>query len=491
MGYDMASITSSGIASGLDVSSIVSQLMSIERQPLTALQKEETSINAKISSFGKIQSALSTLKDKVSVFTSSTTSSSTSLWDQTTTALSDTSIATVSPVTGKAAAAGSYTLQVNALASAQALNSSAMASSASTLSEGTMTIELGSWTGGSPATGFSPKTGSSAVTISIGAGETSLSSIRDKINKANAGVTASIVTDASGTRLTMKSKATGAENAFRVTVSETADDGVSGSGLSALAYDATTASPMTRNQVAGNSSVLIDGLSIESSSNTIDNAVDGLSIKLNKVSASPSDLTVSTDNAAIKTSMNDFISAFNSLVDVIKTETKYDSESKTAGKLQGDRTAVGVQGSLRQMVFDTFSSASGSLKSFSDIGISFNSTGKLQMNSTKFESALSDSSSLRSLLSGGDGKSIATTGLMKRIKSYADDVLTGGAIQTRTDGLRSQLKRNSLSQDAMETRLTAVEARLNKQYQLLDERLSKMSSMSSAVSNLTIYSYSA
>jgi len=94
MGYDMASITSSGIASGLDVSSIVSQLMSIERQPLTALQKEETSINAKISSFGKIQSALSTLKDKVSVFTSSTTSSSTSLWDQTTTALSDTSIAT-------------------------------------------------------------------------------------------------------------------------------------------------------------------------------------------------------------------------------------------------------------------------------------------------------------------------------------------------------------------------------------------------------------
>jgi flagellar hook-associated protein 2 len=486
----MASITASGIASGLDVSSIVSQLMNIERQPLSTLQKEQSSISAKISSFGKIQSALSALKDKAGAFGSTSTSSSTSVWGQTSTTVSDASVATVTSISGKSAATGSYSLQVNALATTQALSSSAFAASSSTLSEGSLTIELGAWTGGSPSTGFNPKTGTTPVTISVGAEETSLSSIRDKINMANAGVTAGIVTDASGSRLTLKSSATGAENAFRITASETSDDGVAGTGLSALTYDAGTSSPMARNQSAGNASILIDGLAISSASNTIDNAVEGLSIKLGKVSAAPVDLAVSTDNAALKTVFNEFVSAFNSLANVIKTETKYDAASKTAGKLQADRTATGVQGAIRQLVFEKFPPASGSFKSFSDIGITFNSSGNLQINSSKLDSALLDPAAVKSLLTGGAGASTEATGLMNRFKKYADTVLVGdGALQSRTDGLNTQLKRNGERQDAVNTRLVAVEDRLKKQYQTLDKKLSSLSSMSSAVSNMSIISY--
>ena len=478
----MASLTASGLGSGLDVSSIVSQLMAIERQPIKTLQSAETSINAKISSFGKIQSGLSSLRDKAAAF------NSTSLWGQTSTTVSDASVATVTSVSGKNGAAGSHSLQVNALATTQTLSSAVFASSSATLSAGSLTIELGSWTGGTPPTGFSAKSGATPVTIDIADGETSLSAIRDKINKANAGVTAGIVTDSSGSRLTLRSTKTGEENAFRITATETSNDGNAATGLSALAYDATTASPMSRNQVAGNAQVLINGLSISSASNTIDNAIEGLSIKLTKTSSSPVELTVATDHADLKTKINDFISAFNSLSDTIKSETKYDPATKNAGKLQADRTAVDVQSQMRQMVFEAFSgSGSGDLKRLSDIGISINASGKLELKSSKLDAALENPTQVKELLNGGDSSTTALTGVMKRFRKYADSVLgTDGALQTRTDGLRSELKRNQTKQEALELRMTGIEARLNKQYQSLDTQMSKIGSLSSAVSNLSL-----
>src|SRR5205823_6066563 len=158
---------------------------------------------------------------------------------------------------GGGAASGSYSVTVQKLATSQTATSTAFASSSSTLSAGTLTIELGTWTG-DPETGFTAKSGSSPVSITIGAGETSLSAIRDKINAANAGVTASIINDASGARLSIRSTSTGAENAFRLTATESTDDGDASTGLSALGYDATAASPMTRNQKAINAQATIN-----------------------------------------------------------------------------------------------------------------------------------------------------------------------------------------------------------------------------------------
>lgn len=481
----MAALTASGLGSGLDVSSIISQLMTIERQPLKTLQTEETSINAKISSFGKIQSGLSSLRDKAAAF------NSTSLWGQTSTVVSDATVATVTPITGKNGAAGSHSLQVNSLATTQTLSSVTFAGSSSTLSEGRLTIELGSWTGGVSPTGFSAKAGATAVDIDIGAGETSLSTIRDKINKAGAGVTAGIVTDASGSRLTLRSSATGEENAFRITVTELADDGDAATGLSALAYDARFSSPMNRNQTAGNASVVINGLPISSASNTIDSAVEGLSIKVNKTTTSAVEMAVSADNSAVKTALNDFISAFNGLNDTIKTETKYDAATKTAGKLQSDRTAIGIQGKLRQMIFESFDGAgSGALKRLSDIGVSLNESGKLELTAAKLDSALLNPDQVKSLLNGGDGSTTALTGVMTRFRKYADEMQgTQGAVTTRTEGLRSQLKRNTDRQSALETRLVGVEERLNKQYQSLDKQMNKINSLSSAVSGLSSLYY--
>jgi flagellar hook-associated protein 2 len=474
----MASLTASGLGSGLDVASIISQLMTIERQPLRTLQKEESSTNAKISSFGKIQSAVSTLRTKVAAFNSS------SLWGNTAATLTDASVATATSISGQKGAPGSYTLQVDALAASQSLSSTTFASSSTTLSEGTLNIELGTWSGGSPATGFTAKSGTSAVSIAIGAGETSLGTIRDKINAAGAGVTAGIVTDSGGSRLTLRSSSTGQENAFRISVSEANDDGVASTGLSALAYDATVTSSMTRNQTARNAQAVVNGLTVTSASNTLDGVVDGLSIKLNKATSSPVEMSVVADHAALKTAMTDFVTAFNGLNDTIKSETKYDAATKTAGKLQSDRTALDIQSKMRSMLFATFSGGgSGALASLSDIGVSVNAAGSLAINDTKLDAALANPDNVKALLSGGDGSTTAATGFMTRFRDLADRIQgTEGPLQTRTTGLQQQLKRNTDKQDAFELKMQSVEARLQKQYNSLDQKMTGINSMSNSVS---------
>mgnify|MGYP003618396456 FL=1 len=131
-------------------------------------------------------------------------------------------------------------------------------------------------------------------------------------------------------------------------------------------------------------------------------------------------------------------------------------------------------------------SGSGDLKRLSDIGISINASGKLELKSSRLDAALENPTQVKELLNGGDSSTTALTGVMKRFRKYADSVLgTDGALQTRTDGLRSELKRNQTKQEALELRMTGIEARLNKQYQSLDTQMSKIGSLSSAVSNLS------
>ena len=474
----MGSITSSGLGSGLDVSSIINQLMTIEKQPLTTLKKEETSINARISSFGKIQSALSSLRDKSAAFNTS------SLWGRTSTTLADPSVATVTSVSGQTGAAGSHALRIDALAAAQTVSSSAFASSAATLSEGTLTIDLGTWSS-TPPTTFAPKAGTSSVSVAIGAGETSLASVRDKINAANAGVTAGIITDASGARLTLRSTATGAENAFRIAVTETSPDGNAATGLSALAYDASApSSPMALSQAASNARAVVNGIAITSASNTLDGVVEGVSIKLNKTTTSAVEMTVAADHTDVKARLTEFMNAYNGLADQIRTETKYDAETKVAGKLQSDRTAVGLQSRMQALLYEEFAGAgAGTLKRLSDIGLSINATGRLELSATRLDAALANPSQVKELLYGGaTGEATAQTGFMKRFRQFADTALgTEGPLETRTGTLKGQLKRNTDRQSALDLRYQSTEERLRKQFDALDQRMSGINALSSSV----------
>lgn len=465
-------ISSTGLGSGLDVNAIVSELMRIESRPLGLLQSAKSGLDTQVSTFGALQSRMATLRDRANELTSIT------LWGQTTAKSQNESAVRVS--TSGGAVAGSYAVAVERLAASQTVASTAFASSASTLNEGTLTIELGSWNNEPAPDGFTPKAGSTAINIDIGAGETSLASIRDKINGAGAGVTASIITDANGARLALRSTDTGAENAFRISASETVDDGNAATGLSALAFDATAASPMTRSQSSANALATINGIDISSASNTLDGVLDGVTLTLVQTTAVGADVEVSVapDTEAVKTAITNLVTAFNDVATYIREQTKYDEATKTGGALQGDRVVTGLQSQLRG-IFNQESSASSVFGRMSDIGIAFKADGTLETSSTKLDAALGNLPELRKLLAE-DGSDTDSSGFIDRIKDFATAVLGAeGTFETRSDSLRRQIAANEKRQEAMEQRLNQTETRLLRQYQALDGTMATLNGLSS------------
>ena len=467
----VGSITSTGIGSGLDVASILSKLMAIEQRPLTLLQSQASSLNTRLSNVGKMQGYFSTLRDKSNALTG------TALWGGTIATSADTTAVKVSTSTG--AVAGNYAVNVARLAVGQTVTGAALASSAATLGEGTLTIEMGAYGSGDPAADFTAKSGSSALTITIGTGETSLAGIRDKINSAGAGVSATLVTDASGTRLSLRSKETGAENAFRISVAETADNGDPASGLSALAYDATVAaSPMSRTTSAANASLTINGIAVTAASNTLSNVVDGLTLTLLKATTGDVDVGVTDDTASVKTAVTDFVSAFNTLASFIRTQTAYNTDDKAGGALQGDSATLALQNQLRG-VLNEGSSASSTWSRLSDIGLGLKSDGTLETNETKLGNALGNLSELKKLLAT-DGGTTGESGFVRRFKRLADAALgSDGVFESRSAGIRASVSRNGKSQEAMQERLNHTEARLRAQYSALDTKMATLSNLSS------------
>lgn len=470
----MASISSAGIGSGLDVNSIITQLMAIERQPLKALEKQETELNSELSSFGRLQGMLSSLRDKSGAMNSLT------LWNRRAGTSADDRAVQVTTAAG--AAAGSYAVEVSQLASAQTLSSRAFtaADTAGQFAGGTLTIELGEWTG-TPTSGFAPKVGATPVTINFDPADDTLAEVRDRINSAGAGVTATIINDASGARLALRSTATGAENGFRITATETTDDGVATNGLSALAYNALAASPMTLNQSAANALATINGIDVESTSNTLTNVSDGVTLRLMAETAGPVEVVVATDTAAVKTAVEDFVKSFNELATFIREQTKYDEASKKAGAMQGDSLVVGLQRQMRNVINEA-TTASTAFTRLADVGITMGADGTLSINASSLDNGIANIEQFRNLMQG-DGATTADKGFMRRFKEMGDLLLAAdGSFEGRTDSLQARIDRIDDRQEQMEARLVATEKRLRAQYEALDRNMGQLSGLSSYMS---------
>lgn len=466
-----ATLTSLGLGSGLDAESIVTKLVALERQPITKLQTEASTIQSKISAFGKIQSAVSTLRDAAAKLTTP------DLWASTTATSSDETIAKVTTSSG--AATGNYAVVVSSLAAAQTtVTNTAVSSSTATVGSGTLTIDTGSWAADNT---FTQKSGTSSVSISIADTDT-LEGIRDKINNSGAAVKASIVKDAStgAAKLVMNSTATGASNGFRIQA-----DASSTSGVAALAFDpANSTTGTTRTQSATNASATINGVAVSSETNTISGALTGIDIKVNKVSSTAVSVNVEQDNTTITAAIQAFATAYSSLYSTIKSNTKYDDSTKTAATLQGDSTAVGMGNRLRTLLGAT-SSASSVFTSLSSLGLEVQSGGSLTVNSTKLTSALSNLAEVKKAFSAADTSGGGADGFATRFRSLADEFLgTEGPLTSRTTGLNTLVKNNSKRQDELDARATLYEKRLRAQYSALDTKMSQISSTSNYVTQM-------
>jgi flagellar hook-associated protein 2 len=471
----MASLSSIGISgTGLD-ENVINKLVAIEKQPATALSTKNTALQTKVSTWGKIQSTFSSLKDAANKLTQS------DFWKATTATSSNEAAVGVS--TNSSAAASSYSVTVSRLAQGQMVASSAFNNKTSSVGEGTLRIQLGSYVTNNqvdpPAVTFNAKSAATAVDIPIGPGDNTLEKIRDRINGSNSGVTASIVNDAAGSRLVMRG-AHGETNAFKVTVTES--PGVP--GLSALAYTAETGvtTAMTSAQSAQNAQATINGLSISSESNTLSDVVDGVTLTLKQTTATAANINVAQDTASITKGVNDFISAYNSVVSTVRVQTLYDESSKTAGPLQGDSTARGLLSQMRNLITSS-STATPSFARLFDMGIETNTDGTLKMQSTKFNDSMgSKLADMQRYFANSDETVTANNGMAQRIKAITSQVLdTNGAIANSTDGLKATIKRNTERIDDINDRASLYENRLRKQYTALDTNISKLNGLQSYV----------
>ena len=462
----MATISSPGIASGLDIQTIVTQLVALEKAPLKQLQTQASATQSKLSTWGSIKSMVSTLGDAAAKL------STAGGWNAVKASSSNTSAITVSASSG--APAMSLNMEVQRLAQAQSTASTAV-TTGSAIGAGSLSIQLGGWSGSTFTAGSA-----SPVSVAIEADDT-LSDIAAKINDADAGVTATVLRDASGERLLVRSGETGEANGFRITADDDDGQDTDAAGLSRLAYAVGNANGQSLSQAGLNALATVNNVAISSASNKLTDTLEGMTIQLSQVTTAPVLIDVSRDNDAVKANIKSFVDAYNSLNTTLTTAMRYDEATKVAGPLQGDATAAGLQNALRGMMRSV--TASSPFTRLSDIGLQIKDQGKMDINSSKLDAALNDNfDGLKDLFMAA-GSDATSRGFGLKVDTFADGLLdTDGMVANRTAALQASIKRNDREQERVVDRAARVETRLLAQYNAMDLAVGKLNGLSSFVS---------
>ena len=381
------SITSTGLGSGLDIENLVSQLVTAEGRPArNRLDRNEAELQAQLSAYGTLKGAFSSFQSSLSALTSL------SGFQNRSASSSDSDIATVT--TTNAAAAGSYDLEVFDLARAQRIVSDPAAGADFTaldevVGTGSLSFSFGTVgydDGTDSVTGFTQNPDRAVRTVDITDG--SLTGIRDAVNAADIGVRASIVFDGTNYRLGFAAEDTGAASAMQISVSDDDGNDNDASGLSRLNFNETT-NFMLQNQAGQDASATLNGIAITSASNTLDEAVEGVSFNLQ--AAGTASVTVQSDPSAITKNVEAFVKGYNQLANTINQLSSYDPETGRAGILNGDATLRGLESRLDRLLGTPLEGADSNYQILAQIGITrTGSNGSLELDKSRLEAAIQD-----------------------------------------------------------------------------------------------------
>jgi len=463
--------------SALDVNNIVSQLMTLEQRPLAVLQQREAAVTSRIAAFSRVQGAVSSLQTAAAGLALPATWSSSSAkvtGDGVGAAVTD----------GSKASVGSYAIKVTQLARAQALASGQFDTSTDVLGNGALTLQVGAKT----------------TTVTLDATNNTLAGVRDAINAAKAGVTASVVNDGTRFRLTLVATDTGASNAIRMTALEEGTlpaDAANGDdiGLSRLTFDsavaltppATTAAGrnMIETRAAADALYEINGLSLSSSKNTISGAIEGVTINLKAESETAvTTIDIGRDTESMRAAVSAFIKAFNDLNGTINSVTSFDATTRKGAVLTGDSAVRAIQTQVRGLVREPKSGVDGDYTNLSSIGIEVARDGSLTLNSAKFTSAVVDPTKLAALFTATSTTQDGARGFGVRFENLAKAIVgSDGLLPGRTKSLQSQIDAINKQEERISARLVLTEARLRKQYSALDTQLSLMQNTSASLTN--------
>ncbi len=363
-------ISSSGIGSNLDINGIISSLMTVEQRPITLLTQKEAKYQAQLTAYGSLKGVLASFQ------TSMQNLASAAKYQGLTAAVGDASVFTAAA--SNAAAAGGYTVSVSNIAQSQVLAAAGVASMTSASSTGTLTLKVGS---------------GAAATVTIDASNNTLSGMRDAINAANAGVTATIVNDGSATpyKLVLTASASGAANTIEVTNGLTAGE----------LYDAVAG--LTQMRQAKDAVLTVNGVPVTSASNTLTAVIPG--VTLNLLKAGDTTLTLARDTASVQAAVGAFVKSYNEVNTSITSMTAYNASTKQGAVLIGDSTVHKLQSSIRATLSNALAGTGSSLTTLSQIGVSFQKDGSLALDSAKLTKALENNFTDLAALFGVHGKS--------------------------------------------------------------------------------------
>ena len=448
----------SGAAGGsvINVSSLVSQLVAASEAPQQALIANQTQqVTTQISALGQLKGALSIFQSSLSALDSANAFQ----LEATNSGAPGVFTATA----GNGAPTGTYNVAVTALAQAQQLLSNPV--TGSTIGTGTLQLSLG-------GTSFS---------VTVDATNDTLDGLAAAINSAsgNPGIAATVLQGTDGAHLLLSSSQTGAANTIQV--AET--DG--GNALAALTYGTGNTGNYTQEAAAQDAAFSISGVNFTSPSNTVSNAMSGVTLNLVGLSptsgtppvATPATLSITNDTTTIANNIQSFVSAYNSLQSTLVQLGGYDSSSGTAGPMMGDAGLEGIQNQIRQALYSIVNTGSSTYNTLASIGITTNSDGSLSVNPGTLTTALNSNFSAVSQLFSG------TSGVAASLNSDINQALgTNGAITTEGNTLTAQ--ENSLTQQSsrLQTQMAALSASLTQQYSALNSLLSSLQTTSSYLS---------
>jgi flagellar hook-associated protein 2 len=458
-------ISSPGVGSGLDVNSIVSQLVAIEKQPLQPLQTKAAKFQTQLSVYSVIKSQVSALGDAAAALA---TSSGWAVY-----AATSSNTAAVTATATSAASATSFGLDVTQLARAQT-SASLNVAAGSTLGvagdSGTLSIQLGSWQTGSFVAGSG---GPVAVSIN---GDDSFSTIASKINAANAGVTATVVSTNGQERLVFRSSTTGEAAGFQI--SSTGFAGLNSLSFTSLTNGSGSTAGMELGQTGLDSSVKLNGVTIQSATNTLTNVVPGLTLQLNQLTTSTATIAVAQDASALQKNIQTFADAYNALNKTLADATRY-VPGGTSGALQADSTTVGIQRVLANVLGS--SSVGSTFSRLSDAGLERQTDGSIKLNTAKLTTAMQNMPNLQNLFTTDNGNA-TTNGFGLKIRDFARGLISAtGTITTKSTAIQGSITRNSQDQDRINERAARVEVQLRRQYSALDAQMAQMQGLSSYV----------
>ncbi len=451
----VASSSSAGAAGGsvINVSSLVSQLVAATQAPQQALIDGQTqAVTAQVSALGTLKGALSTFQSSLSAL------STPSAFNVETATSSNTKVLTA--VTGSGAVGGTYNVTITSLASAQQLLSGAFpGAGASSVGTGTLTLTVGG----------------KSFNVTIDNTNGTLAGIAAAINSANdnSGVSASVIQGTDGAHLLLTSAQTGAANTIAVAESD------GGGALAALTYGAGNLSHYHQNAAAADAVFNVAGVDYTSASNTVSNALSGVTLTLLAPTGSdsqgngiPATLTVGSDSSTVQQNIAAFVSAYNTLHSALAGLGSFDATTKTAGPMLGNPVLTGTQNQLQRALYSFVGSSS--YNSLASIGITTSSDGSLAVDANKLQTALaSNFNAVRQLFSSSQG--IATQLNTQITQALA----SGGTIDSYAQSLTKQ--ENALTQrtDDLNNQMAQLTASLTQQYAALNTLLSSLQTTSS------------